>query len=93
MDNKNNENGSQSQSNSQINEIRQSQYETIERYYAELRKNYGPNNQWEDPDFGPEKNDYFTEKDENNDVELERITFDDDKDKGDIDENDLMNLN
>ena len=74
-----NESQSQSQSNSQINEIRQSQYETIERYYAELRKSYGPNNQWEDPDFGPEKNDYFTEKDENNDVELERITFDDDK--------------
>ena len=73
------ESQSQSQSNSQINEIRQSQYETIERYYAELRKSYGPNNQWEDPDFGPEKNDYFTEKDENNDVELERITFDDDK--------------
>ena len=45
-----NESQSQSQSNSQINEIRQSQYETIERYYAELRKSYGPNNQWEDPD-------------------------------------------
>ncbi len=60
-------------------ELRESQFETIEKYYSELRKNYGPNNQWEDPDFGPEKNSYFTEKDENNDVELERLTFDDDK--------------
>ena len=37
-------------------ELRESQFETIEKYYSELRKNYGPNNQWEDPDFGPEKN-------------------------------------
>ena len=70
----------------QYEEIKQSNYEDIEEFYRVLRENHGPNNQWEDPDFGADRN-LFSKPGEVGDniikedltITFDRITIDDDK--------------
>jgi hypothetical protein len=82
-----------SKTNQDLNE---SKFENIEDYYAELRKKYGPSNQWEDPDFGADKA-YFegdAEDDIKSDlsIEFERLIYDDDKANFFIYENSSHNI-
>ena len=69
----------------QFSELKQSNYESIEDYYKELREHHGPNNQWEDPDFGADRN-LFSKPGEVGDnikedlsITFDRICIDDEK--------------
>ena len=92
-----NENEEEKKSISKTNQdLNESKFENIEDYYAELRKKYGPSNQWEDPDFGADKA-YFegdAEDDIKSDlsIEFERLIYDDDKANFFIYENSSHNI-
>lgn len=70
----------------QFQEIKQSNFENIEEFYKTLRENHGPNNQWEDPDFGADRN-FFSKPGDVGDniikedltITFDRISIDDDK--------------
>ena len=90
-------NGSKSVSNSQYQEIKESNFHSIEEYYAELRKIYNEKNQYKDPEFSDVKNFFGSEDaedDERNlsDIGFDRIVYDDNKVNFFVYENSSNNL-
>ena len=90
-------NGSKSVSNSQYQEIKESNFHSIEEYYAELRKIYNEKNQYKDPEFSDVKNFFGSEDaedDERNlsDIGFDRIVYDDNKINFFVYENSSNNL-
>ena len=77
-----NENQSKSISGQQYQEKKQSDFASIEDYYEELRKIYSPDKQFEDQEFGEDRNLFQEDGEEDaseKDIEFERIQFDDEK--------------